>query len=110
MSHTPGPWIVDETVALGAYGVWKDVRHTDEPMQRICSVFDNNKSDVPREQRDANARLIAAAPDLLASLEYMRNVHNPINATDEVGRQYKSRHASTAFAQAEAAIAKAKGE
>jgi hypothetical protein len=70
-SFTPGPWRVDETVALGAYGVWTDYgTHLGDgghtfPSQ-VCSVFPRNESDFPREQRDANARLIAAAPELLA--------------------------------------------
>lgn len=61
---TPGPWMVDKTVALGAYGVWKDVRGTDEPMRPVCSVYSPGTI-LPREERDANAALIAAAPDLL---------------------------------------------
>jgi hypothetical protein len=70
--HTPGPWIIDETKALGAYGVWTD--YATHPGHDgawygslVCSVYPHNRSDVPREQRDANARLIAAAPDLLAA-------------------------------------------
>lgn len=78
MKHTAGPWRVDLTVALGAYGVWTeygvnpgDVSGQLYPVQ-ICNVYPCNESDVPREQRDANARLIAAAPDLLRELESCR--------------------------------------
>jgi len=63
MAHTPGPWTVEGTVALGAYGVWAG------PWQ-ICSVLTESflTTDGPRNrsERDANAKLIAAAPDLLA--------------------------------------------
>lgn len=65
-SHTPGTWRVDETVALGAYGVWADYPVNDTNQGQVCSVYPGNQSDFPREMRDANARLIAAAPDLLA--------------------------------------------
>ena len=63
MPHTLGPWTVDETVALGAYGVWAG------PWQ-ICSVltesFFTTDGAANRAERDANAKLIAAAPELLA--------------------------------------------
>jgi len=64
--HTAGPWRVDETVALGAYGVWADYPLNPSGQSRVCSVYLGGKSDFPREMRDANARLIAAAPELLA--------------------------------------------
>lgn len=68
--HTPGPWVVDRTVALGAYGVWTEyATHPGHDgagyPSEVCSVFRGNKSDFPQEIRDANAKLIAAAPDLL---------------------------------------------
>lgn len=74
--HTPGPWRVDETKALGAYGVWTDYAcphnpHGDDNPCLIASVFPSNQSDLPREERDANARLIAAGPELL---DLARNV------------------------------------
>lgn len=73
MGHTPGPWRVDETKALGSYGVWTD--YAVNPgydgagyQEMVCSMRPT-ESKLPREQRDANARLIAAAPDLLAACE-----------------------------------------
>lgn len=69
---TKGPWRVDRTVALGAYGVWTEYTvadgATDHHVQ-IASVYTGNRSDVSREQRDANAALIAASPELYATLE-----------------------------------------
>lgn len=75
-NHTPAPWLVDETKALGAYGVWTDCTGElkDRQHVKICSVFDANTSLVPREQRDANAKLIAAAPDLYAALRPFANI------------------------------------
>lgn len=60
------------TKALGAYGVWTDyATHPGHDAagysSEVCSVFRGNNSDFPREIRDANAKLIAAAPDLLAA-------------------------------------------
>jgi hypothetical protein len=71
MSHTPGPWWVDETKTIGACGVYADVvdsQGDSEGCDVICSLLAYGKH-VSREQRDANARLIAAAPDLLAACE-----------------------------------------
>ena len=72
-AFTPGPWRVDATVALGAYGVWTAYpTHPGHDGQgyesQICSVLPHEIHDVSREQRDANAALIAAAPDLYAAL------------------------------------------
>lgn len=68
MKHTPGPWTVDETKAMGAYGVWTDT----DPMIPVC-YFHHNRDRVPRDEQDANAKLIAAAPDLLRCLSNLIN-------------------------------------
>jgi hypothetical protein len=82
-THTPGPW--KEKRKLAIYSA------DDEP---ICAVF-------PAEtegQSAANARLIAAAPDLL---EALRGFHpSQIKAPGELAR---------AWEVAKAAIAKAEG-
>jgi hypothetical protein len=73
-THTAGPWAVDATVALGAYGVWtEEGTHPGAiPGQmyptHICSV-DPMRDDISKEERNANMRLIAAAPDLLSCVE-----------------------------------------
>lgn len=54
--HTPGPWIVG-TFPTGA----SDVRSADSEICLCKSDFEDNQ---------ANARLIAAAPDLLEALEF----------------------------------------
>lgn len=71
VQHTPGPWRVDTTVALGAYGVWTDyATHPGHDgagyPKQVCSMRPTDVS-ASREERDANARLIAAAPDLLSA-------------------------------------------
>lgn len=78
--HTPGPWSVDTTVALGAYGVWTACPHPKNPghdgsgyQVQICSVTVPEKtwfkadSIISKAERNANADLIAAAPALLAA-------------------------------------------
>lgn len=116
--HTPGPWEVDETKALGAYGVWTGyVTHPgfdgDGYPTMICDVRPMGK-DVSREERDANARLIAASPDLLSSLRNIREVLSYVMAKAP-GYDWNADVlrltllTGKAFAEAEAAIARATG-
>ena len=95
-THTPGPWEAhthyDNSVSVRHYlGMGLN--------QPVCEMLPGQ---TPAE-RNANARLIAAAPDLLAALEEMAAVfgwQSP-NANPAV---------DAAIAAAHAAIAKAKGE
>ena len=64
-------------------------------------IFRDGVANSERLVQLQNARLLAAAPDLLASLEHMCDVFGPIN--DSVG-------GLGALVQARAAIAKAWGE
>ena len=106
MAHTPGPWHVDTTVSLGAYGVWTD--YPTHPGHdgagygsQICSMLPVERSD--REQRDADARLIAAAPELLTALvETLDALYN------ETHGETDSPWIATVKEKARAAIAKAK--
>lgn len=76
--HTPGPWTVDTTVALGAYGVWTEyVTHPGydgagygSPVCFMPMTSEERKL-VSREARDANATLIAASPDMAAALYFL---------------------------------------
>lgn len=61
--HTPGPW----NVAFGEDGLVIDA-----PESGICTV------DSPLSERAANAKLIAAAPDLLEALNTLLYV-DPVN-------------------------------
>lgn len=78
--HTPGPWAAFQNRIQSAEG---------EPIADALMVSDFDTSG----EDEANARLIAAAPDLLAALEVV--IAHPNNFNFEVVR---------------AAIAKAKGE
>lgn len=97
MSHTPGPW----ATAIVDHGELKQVETIHAPavqygrtMFKIVQpggIWGRSLAEC-----DANARLIAAAPDLLAELEI-------IHANAAESPEWIRRHAA-------AAIAKAKGE
>ncbi len=59
MSHTPGPWRVGRTTG-GLLGIWSRRSRADSP--DVCSV-----ASVPDARDEANAHLMAAAPELLAA-------------------------------------------
>lgn len=65
--HTRGPWIVDETLHHDG-GRW--VKTSGLYSVRVLSGSFNSKErpKIEDEERDANARLIAAAPTLLEAL------------------------------------------
>jgi hypothetical protein len=83
-NHTPGPWreiLPKMSSAITIYG--KDNRP-------VCATFGNGSETTLKMVRSgetvANARLIAAAPDLLAALEYALSLLEgyPDSATDPI--------------------------
>ena len=90
-THTPGPWLNDHRVILG--------RAFDGSHKNIC---DRVRGQTP-DAADANACLIAAAPDLLAALRLAVTalLRYDVPASMEV---------ATAVEKANAAIAKATGQ
>lgn len=66
--HTPGPWVV-ETPMPDEYAIVQAGLETYE-WQFIATVSVGIPAEglMPRQEAKANARLIAAAPDLLAAL------------------------------------------
>lgn len=76
MSHTPGPWRIEgERLKTAISGGHKHVA--------MVNYFDCGRGDprsISKEEHEANARLIAAAPDLLeaceAALACMRTQEN----------------------------------
>jgi len=85
--HTPGPW----SIAGSGYGL--DVRCAAGNIVGMTRRFGQNPAEV-----EANARLVAAAPDLLAALR------EALRFTPDVGVA-----AARAVSNAQAAIAKAEG-
>lgn len=105
--HTPGPWGYDETtLAICRLIV------TIEEVQafRVSPTASSNHvityvpCDVNRQEQEANARLIAAAPDLLAALEgFVQRVEGLKS------RLRRPLWLDASLTEAKAAIAKAKG-
>jgi hypothetical protein len=108
--HTPGPW-VRGTTSGGALGVWQAGSPADSP--EICIVASS-----PSERDWNNARLLAAAPDLLdalrALLAWSEDAEVKIDGEWGSGRTLGDIAAdgdlSDEIANARAAIAKARGE
>ena len=97
--HTPGPWkLLSPDQVRGSEGQW------------ICSCEGGRH----REEKDAaNARLIAAAPELLSALEEageaLTSAMSVINAEDDTGKAYPKTREAIRNAQGKrfAAIARA---
>jgi len=92
VTHTAGPWKVD---AVG--NVWADCKIADTAQPSQAEQYR-----VPSDaERDANARLIAAAPDLLALAHQYRNDLRYPPTADSITRR---------LAAIDAVLAKVKGE
>lgn len=105
--HTPGPWQVGRSrndahmceVWTAAYAERPNTSPSHKGICRTWSPDDQPPASFigfSRQECLANARLIAAAPDLLEALEYVMSAH---------GEQL-----TDAFDQAQRAIAKATGQ
>jgi hypothetical protein len=92
MAHTPGPWIVN-----GYEIVQQDCDSTFPPLTKIC----NGHGNLNMETIDANARLLAAAPELLAALKELVHYDEGSSAQGSFGYE--------ALGRCKSAIAKAEG-
>ena len=92
--HTPGPW-----------QYWPSIGQVNRPgdPNQICNIPPNGDKK-PADENDANARLIAAAPELLEACKAILDIDNP-PAGEEGHIDY-----GTALGMARAAIAKATGK
>lgn len=100
--HTPGPWVVAGTRHSGNLEIGKDTRlHWVGPDgDAVCGVF----YDMNTHRGWADARLIAAAPELLAALgDFVKMGESYGWDSARTGREYLMK-------DARAAIAKAKGQ
>lgn len=119
MAHTHGPWILDSAAAEGA------VYCSDATGSIVARTRGDGFEYAPRptEEWTANARLIAAAPDLLASLKEtrealaaaMRVIHAAVNdkadiIDDLVEAMTEAGITNGVGVRAGAAIAKAEGQ
>lgn len=106
-AHTPGPWrIITQTPYGTPYPIHKIFGKTENGHDRYITEI-NLISDELAQEEKANARLIAAAPDMLAALEdlftHCAMVHK------HWGDNSNQKEADAAIKAARAAIAKAKG-
>ena len=93
MTHTPGPWHTDGTAGFEAL----EVRSNDRRIAK--SLYHRGSED---READANARLIAAAPDLLAACKAARRALQAADSRGFISAVYE-------IEQLEIAIAKARG-
>ena len=101
--QTPGPWQVDGFAVTGP-GWVRSLNETGQPLKSepVCRVTAKDDEAVDR----ANARLIAAAPDMLEALKaFMELANDDTNSTDLHIHLY-----NVAEAKAKSAIAKAEGD
>lgn len=111
MARTPGPWRVwDETT------VWQDSEPKDSSSYSLVKLLaeayagGRGRDYISREEATANARLIAAAPDLLVALKEARDFiqikrDQSLRCSDGISAS----EADARLQQMDAAIAKAEG-
>jgi hypothetical protein len=101
MTHTPGPWKASASGAVFAT----------TPDNDIIGVADCRTVDTDRFEREANARLIAAAPELLEACQLALNDYAIVNERITTLEGIERLHPFTIGPeQLKAAIAKATGE
>lgn len=107
--HTPGPW----RVARDNYGItriWGMDGEGDDAGECDIACAEGDGS-IPPERREANSRLIAAAPDLLEALEVATLELHEANLAIRNRNQMRNPELTIAAEQkAKAAISKALGE
>ena len=98
--HTPGPWLIAESVvSRHAITNMRRIRSKNEGLEHgaVCDVYGIQDG----SEASANARLIAAAPDLLEALQGMIEVVS--------NTEYGEIDRKLAVKDARASIAKATG-
>lgn len=86
--HTPGPWVV--LSCEGTSPIYRGIICTVEQSERLTAVAAGDGRTAFPDEWSANARLIAAAPDLLEALKALRlqALQSNVNsAANEWGRE-----------------------
>lgn len=80
---TPGPWRVDGHVGGNGVANYSIVSISGDAVgcAPVAEVLRNNPRPMPEQRIEANARLLAAAPDLLAVLESLVGIFEPHKLT-----------------------------
>ena len=81
MKHTPGPWQIDTAEEYNFFGIWGPETEIPDDLKCIACVDYEGDSNVPEDEAKGNARLIAAAPELLNGLIEIKNL-----ATQDLGK------------------------
>lgn len=106
MNHTPGPWHLSRdkrTIFAGTDSAGVLIRGIEQTIPQIAYICGNGFGATLQEQ-EANARLIAAAPELLEALE------DALGLLVKIGERTPIYESDGQIFRAEAAIRKAKGE
>ena len=101
VQHTPGPWKL-ETQRAPNGGTYYRIYDYENAGNVIAQVIGDG-----RIEYHENARLIAAAPDLLTALENLLHIHVALVESGDAGNW--DAETETEVIDARAAIAKAKG-
>lgn len=111
MTHTPGPWTAIPPInEPGHYLQTWGVTAESDPEAVIASVNGLPDEDIDFSVVEADARLIAAAPDILEALEQMLRTPMPFYRPNAGNYAQKRAEYEAVLERARAAIAKAKGE
>lgn len=80
---TPGPWRVDGHIGGNGVANYSIVSISGDAVgcAPVAEVLRNNPRPMPEQRIEANARLLAAAPDLLAVLESLVGIFEPHKLT-----------------------------
>jgi hypothetical protein len=89
--HTKGEWVVDESRHDGCINVL-------EPFRHVAMVSQYRAKPEDLDENEANARLIAAAPDLLSALQNLLDTFDKIMGKEGRGVLYDA--AAQAIAKA----------
>jgi len=107
--HTPGPWTFDTSGEGKPCSIITSVHDEHGPDDDVCEVYGGNTD--CEKTREANARLIAAAPELLDAVLDMLGQLEAVGLLidgEDCGQWHGAEGLS--FAKAREAIAKATGE
>ncbi len=108
MTHTPGPWTVQSLeTAHNDYCDWPTFA-VRSAKTNVCLATVGKVDHYESERNEANARLIAAAPDMLEALQAL--FENCAMTHKHWGEGSNSKEADAAIANARAAIAAALGK
>ena len=101
MKHTPGPWIASFTNRKDPFAR-AYIKH---PSGFVCGIYGGRTEEVcGADEADANARLIAAAPELLEAIKYIQTYNS-----QAIGRYGENTETHLIKVACENAIVKAEG-